>query len=85
MIGGILIKNTEEICYFARLGEQCSILADVVCDGRDTKCSWFKTKKQFNGERDNAIRINRQKGKCQNCRYVKVPCTISDSKKKESK
>lgn len=78
MRGGVIIKNPEERCYFSRLGEQCSILADVGCDGKNKKCSWFKTKEQFNDERDNAIRINRLKGKCQNCRYVKVPCAFSD-------
>lgn len=66
----------ENVCRFARKKRYCQILVGVNCCGTDEKCKFYKTDKQFIKDRDNAILINRDKGNCDNCKYMIAPCRL---------
>lgn len=58
-------------CYFVIDGAgQCSILNDVRCTGYNPRCSFRKTKDEYNSEKDRAIDLCREKGLCENCKYM---------------
>lgn len=61
----------NEICTFA-VGKAgfCKILVGEKCDGGNKFCSFRKTEKQFQAERDKAILLNRERGNCPKCRYM---------------
>lgn len=61
----------NEICTFAvgKVGF-CKILVGEKCDGKNKFCSFWKTEKQFQAERDKAIFLNRKRGNCLKCRYM---------------
>lgn len=67
----------NEKCKFAGTSIYCQILVGVMCHGTDELCKFYKTEKQFQKERDRAIRINREKGNCEKCRYNKILCEVS--------
>ena len=62
-------------CMFFR-GNECCILNVQRCIGY--KCSFRKTIEEFEHNRDAAIRLNRAKGNCVNCKYVTASCRLND-------
>ncbi len=76
------MKEQDEICVFStdkRLST-CKILVGEKCDGKNPCCSFRKTEEQFRTERDEAIRKNREKGNCANCKYMAAYCRMSTEK-----
>ena len=67
----------NEKCKFAGISRYCMILVGTKCRGDMTDCKFYKTERQFAEEADRAVRINRQKGNCEKCRYNKIPCGLS--------
>lgn len=55
----------------------CGILVGEQCDGKNEKCSFFKTEEQFDDERDRAILLNRRKENCSKCKYTSCACALS--------
>lgn len=68
----------DEKCWFFRKTKHCYILVGRKCNGTDIDCSFYKTFKQFQRERDRAILINRRKFNCEHCKYNPVPCELSE-------
>lgn len=73
--------KTEDFCHFCRNG-YCEVLTDTVCNGINSRCSFFKTDYQYLKDIDNAIINNRKKGNCEKCRYMATPCKCSYDKSK---
>ncbi len=63
-------------CKFSS-SKGCTILRTGFCDGTNKECKFFKTESQFVADRDHSIVINRMKGKCINCKYKDIPCSLS--------
>lgn len=66
-------------CTFSQ-NSWCGALSSTQCDGLNTACSFYKTKKQFTEDRNRAIMLNRRKGNCTDCKYVSAPCELSENK-----
>ena len=79
------MEKEKEKCYFLGHGKLgCRALAGVKCSGLDTNCSFFKTKEKFYSDRDKAIDINREKGRCHGCKYNQIPCVKSNEELKKT-
>ncbi len=57
-------------CVFCSSGF-CTVLNETTCTGEKTSCSFRKSYKEFESERNRAIKINREKGNCNNCKYIR--------------
>lgn len=69
-----------EICKFkSTKSESCLALSHTKCSGYDEECKFYKTEQQYIDAANHAIELNRAKGNCDNCRYVKVPCELQGS------
>ncbi|MCM1223567.1 MAG: hypothetical protein NC548_54880 [Lachnospiraceae bacterium] len=69
----------SEKCFFCNTEVNfCDILVTgkraVKCDGKNEKCSFFKTREKYFEDYNKAIEINRRKGNCENCKYVNARC-----------
>lgn len=67
----------EKRCFFWNGVCNCRILSETQCDGHKQCCTFRKTASQYASERDKAIKINRKRGLCRNCKYVPYPCQLS--------
>lgn len=70
-------------CVFSTGEGWCSILVETKCGGSCSGkvCSFRKTEKEYIDGINNAIRINRRKGNCFNCKYRSVQCEIRETEK----
>lgn len=70
----------SEKCVFSTGEGWCSILVETRCDGSHSKkvCSFRKTEEEYIDGINNAIRINRKKGNCFNCKYRSVQCELRE-------
>lgn len=66
------LKYTQTACVFKENGK-CAVLTETNC----VNCKFGKTRKQFNAERDKAIRRCRRLGICDKCKYTKRQCRLS--------
>lgn len=62
-------------CRFHGAASWCDALM-VNCDGYNDICKFYKTPEQFEKCRDDAIKINRKMGNCNNCKYKKIRCKL---------
>lgn len=72
----------DKRCAFWREGAEawngfCTILDDMCSDGMKASCGFRKTKEQHRRDTDRAIQLNRARGNCVNCKYMKTPCKLS--------
>lgn len=70
-------EDKEKRCVFWGVNSYCRILSETQCDGKKKCCTFRKTASQFVKERDKAIKLNRKRGLCKNCKYVPYPCQLS--------
>lgn len=73
----------ENRCAFLIIGMRsnyCGILEDISCDGHDPLCKFRKSTEQHQRDTDRAIKANRERGFCNNCKYRKTPCKLSTEK-----
>lgn len=69
------VRNTKtEICYHCHEGNSCFILENTPCNGTKTSCHFYKTKEKFERDSDASIITCRERGLCDKCSYMKVPC-----------
>ena len=66
----------SEKCFFCNEEINfCCILVTsqraVKCNGENKKCNFFKTKEKYINDFNEAVKINRRKGNCRNCKYMK--------------
>lgn len=73
----------NEKCVFSTSEGWCSALTETRCDGSHPGkvCSFRKTEKEYIDGINNAIRINRRKGNCSNCKYRSVQCELRETEK----
>ena len=81
-----MVMNIEDqTCYFAEPNFKgtysCRCLFVEVCSGNDVNCSFYKTPKKYNFDRNKAIDRCREKGLCFNCKYVDASCVKSTENK----
>ena len=69
--------DNDNKCVFNTKRNYCSAIRIKDCDGLNTKCKFYKTKKQFDEENDRAIDICRDKGLCEKCYRKLSPCNKS--------
>ena len=73
-----MIQKSDGMCFFYRdIGEfgSCGILTDTPCSGKKSKCSFYKTEKQYYIDRNKAIQLCRDRGICDDCKYCgNAPC-----------
>lgn len=70
-------EEKEKRCWFWNGGGYCRILSETMCDGKNSRCTFRKTAKQFVEDSDNAIKLNRERGNCEKCQYRQFPCQLS--------
>lgn len=77
-------NEIENRCAFWREGLLaagfCGILEDTYCNGFSEKCTFRKTTEQHKRDTDRAIKANRERGNCENCKYRSAPCRLSTEK-----
>lgn len=79
--------NLNKKCKYYNDNGECKLLLSnphskekrvaIKCDGWDNKCKFAKTEQQFIDDNDRAIFVCRQRGLCNNCKYVDVACKMS--------
>ena len=82
-----MLIDEPEVCYFSVPGKDniCTILS-TSCTGTRSRriCKFFKTEKEFYEQRNRAVKINRRKGNCANCKYKKPHCEIVEIESEKS-
>lgn len=69
------MEEVKKCRYAGKMeGGDCAALKDVKCDGYHPECGFYKTEQQFIDEGDEAIRLNRRRGNCENCKYRETKC-----------
>lgn len=63
----VCIYNKNNHCYLLRV-KKCI----------PTECTFYKSVEMFESARDEAIKKNRAKGNCANCKYVSARCKLKD-------
>lgn len=65
----------SEKCFFKNRDGSCGAMA-TFCHNNYEHCSFYKSERQYIMERNLAILKNRNRGNCNNCKYVIVPCDL---------
>ena len=73
------MEKDKDVCYFYSPTSEisCSVL-NTCCTGTRSKrlCHFYKTEREFIEGRNNAIKLNRKKGRCDKCRYKSQKCEL---------
>lgn len=74
---GRIGESNSLICHFSSKGE-CLALQNTKCKGDlpKTACSFRKTTDEFLNDYHAAIKKNRDKGNCNNCKYRTQKCQL---------
>ena len=71
---------SDEKCRFMQDDGWCMILGlGRPCGDKLARCTFRRTEKQYNEERDRAIDLCRQKGQCDKCKYTPITRRCSKS------
>lgn len=65
-------------CFFKQNGDICGALMWEHCNGFKKGCKFYKTERQFLEEQNKSILINQKKGNCENCKYRKTECKLTN-------
>lgn len=72
--------SNDKVCYFEGAQNICQALHGQFCRHDYRNCSFYKTIDEYINDRNHAILINRQKGNCENCKYMSIKCQLIGEK-----
>lgn len=67
---------SKGLCNYVNQAGLCTILRGVYCTEYKSICKFHKTEQEHNDELNKAIRANRAKGNCANCKYREKQCSM---------
>lgn len=67
----------KKTCHFYCTNGFCRVLSETRCDGERPGCTFYKTRKQYLQDLDDAIMLNRKRGNCSKCKYRENRCMLA--------
>lgn len=77
------MRMNIEKCYYVNEAGICTVLMGTCCTGFKSVCSFRKTEQEHFDSLNDAIKANRAKGNCFNCKYRNMRCELSEKEEQD--